>query len=88
MHRGLRPLGAGALQQEVNGGKGENTVLDGAGLGGDTKKSKVAAKAVEGFIKKNIETYFGCWTSTFTLFSLDPRLVSGGGGMCEEKYKE
>ncbi|CAM9110574.1 unnamed protein product [Scytosiphon promiscuus] len=37
--------------------------------------SRAAAKAVEGFIRKNIEAYFGCWTSTYTLFSLDPRLV-------------
>lgn len=38
--------------------------------------SRAAAKAVEGFIRKNIEAYFGCWASTYTLFSLDPRLVS------------
>lgn len=69
MHRGLRPLGAGALPNDAT-----DRVSRGAG-GEGVEGSRAAAKAVEGFIRKNIEAYFGCWTSTYTLFSLDPRLV-------------
>lgn len=63
MHRGLRPLGAGAFP---------NKDSDRAGL----EFSRAAAKAVEGFIKNNIDAYFGCWASMYTLFSFDPALVS------------
>ncbi|CAM9317779.1 unnamed protein product, partial [Ectocarpus sp. 13 AM-2016] len=84
MHRGLRPLGAAALPPppkaaalpgngdaagKVSGGDGDD------GGGGGMEGSRAAAKAVEGFIRTNIEEYFGCWTSTYTLFSLDPRLA-------------
>lgn len=90
MHRGLRPLGAAALppplQQPAtlpgsgDGGSGSGGGADEAGKGAEegvgVEGSRAAAKAVEGFIRQNIEAYFGDWTSTYTLFSLDPRLVS------------
>ncbi|CAM9533919.1 unnamed protein product, partial [Laminaria digitata] len=80
MHRGLRPLGAG---QGPLRGDGSDGVVDGTGSisthgggrGGGAEGSRAAAEAVEGFIRKNIEAYFGCWTSTYTLFSLNPRLT-------------
>lgn len=87
MHRGLRPLGAAALPPPAQGatlpgsgdgggsGGGGGGDADEAGKGVGVEGSRAAAKAVEGFIRKNIEAYFGCWTSTYTLFSLDPRLV-------------
>lgn len=80
MHRGLRPLGAGQgpLGDGNDGGVGDGTgkvSTQGRGRGGGAEGSKAAAQAVEGFIRKNIEAYFGCWTSTYTLFSLNPRLV-------------
>ena len=80
MHRGLRPLGAGqGPLGDGNDGVGNGTgkvSTEGGGRGGGAEGSKAAAEAVEGFIRKNIEAYFGCWTSTYTLFSLNPRLVS------------
>lgn len=86
MHRGLRPLGAAALppptplKAAAPAGSGDGAGAGEAGEGADEgvgkEGSRAAAKAVEGFIRKNIEAYFGCWTSTYTLFSLDPRLVS------------
>lgn len=84
MHRGLRPLGAAALPPALkaaalpgNGdAAGKVSGGDGDDGGGGVEGSRAAAKAVEGFIRTNIEEYFGCWTSTYTLFSLDPRLVS------------
>lgn len=56
---------------------GDDSADAGGGAEG-VEGSRAAAKAVEGFIRKNIEAYFGCWTSTYTLFSLDPRLVRHG----------
>ncbi|CBJ48943.1 hypothetical protein Esi_0102_0029 [Ectocarpus siliculosus] len=62
------PRGNGDAAGKVSGG-------DGGDGGGGVEGSRAAAKAVEGFIRTNIEEYFGCWTSTYTLFSLDPRLA-------------
>lgn len=80
MHRGLRPLGAGALSATTQAIPAAGEIPDGGASsenGGEALEgSRAAAKAVEGFIRKNIEAYFGIWTSTYTLFSLDPRLVS------------
>lgn len=72
MHRGLRPLGA--AQDGMTGleGDGVSTQAEGKGLEG----SRAAAKAVEGFVRKNIGEHFEKWVSTYSLFSLDPRLVS------------
>lgn len=82
MHRGLRPLGAAVLPPPLQAatlpGSGSGGGSGGAEEGVGVEGSRAAAKAVEGFIRKNIEAYFGCWTSTYTLFSLDPRLVSWG----------
>lgn len=62
--------------EDKGDGKGSSQAETG-GEGEGVEGSRAAAKAVEAFIRNNIEAYFGCWTSTYTLFSLDPRLVSG-----------
>lgn len=71
MHRGLRPLGAASLLGATGGGGEVSSVVAEEGVEG----SRAAAKAVEKFVRENIEEYFGYWVSTYTLFSLDPRLV-------------
>lgn len=84
MHRGLRPLGAGAFPPQGSDSKDKDDAINStnicgsiSGRGkGSQEGSNAAAKIVEGFIRTNIEAYFGCWASTYTLFSLDPRLVS------------
>lgn len=75
MHRGLRPLGATPLTDiSSTGARGDGTeqqqeVPDGV------EGSRAAAKAVEAFVRNNIEAYFGLWASTYSVFSLNPRLV-------------
>lgn len=67
MHRGLRPLGASPL----GGVTGDSSEAAGKGMEG----SRAAAKAVEAFVRNNIEKYFGIWADTYSRFSLNPRLV-------------
>lgn len=67
MHRGLRPLGATPL----GGVAGGSDDVTGQGVEG----SRAAAKAVEAFVRDNIEKYFGLWADTYSRFSLKPRLV-------------